>query len=79
MAAVDSRERGQAIVVPGSGARPVRGDGRINKVLTALRMFLVHAVAEGAVPGWVVEQLYEVGDDRDLPLEARGESGGMRY
>ncbi|MFB7532087.1 hypothetical protein ACFC0C_28440 [Streptomyces sp. NPDC056178] len=76
MAAVDSRERGQAIVVPGSG---VRGDGRINKVLTALRMFLVHAVAEGAVPGWVVEQLYEVGDDRDLPLEARGESGGMRY
>ncbi|MFD7497461.1 hypothetical protein ACFV8T_34815 [Streptomyces sp. NPDC059832] len=27
----------------------------------------------------MVEQLYEVGDGRDLPLEARGESGGMRY
>ncbi|MDQ1033356.1 integrase/recombinase XerD [Streptomyces umbrinus] len=66
-------------VVPGPGARPVRGDGRINKVLTAVRMFLVHAVVNKEAPAWVLEQVYELGDDRDLPVEARGESGGLRY
>ncbi|MFE0436850.1 tyrosine-type recombinase/integrase [Streptomyces nigra] len=66
-------------VVPGPGARPVRGDGRINKVLTAVRMFLAHAVANKDAPAWVLEQVYELGDDRDLPVEARGESGGLRY
>jgi site-specific recombinase XerD len=70
---------GHAVVVPGPGSKPVREDSRINKILTALRMFLVHAVAESAAPGWVVEALYEVGDDRDLPLAAKGESGRMRY
>jgi hypothetical protein len=66
-------------VVPGPGARPVRGDGRINKVLTAVRMFLVHAVVNKEAPAWVLEQVYELGDDRDLPVEAKGESGGLRY
>lgn len=66
-------------VVPGPGGKPVRGDARINKVLTAVRMFLLHAVVNKAAPAWVLEQLYELGDDRDLPVEAQGESGGMRY
>lgn len=57
----------------------MRGDGRINKVLTAVRMFLAHAVANKDAPAWVLEQVYELGDDRDLPVEARGESGGLRY
>lgn len=56
----------------------MRGESRINKVLTAVRMFLSHRIANKAVPGWVVEQLYEVGDTRDLPAEAQGEGGGMR-
>ncbi|WP_329127303.1 hypothetical protein OG727_07635 [Streptomyces caniferus] len=30
-------------------------------------------------PAWVMELLYELGDDRDLPAQARGESEGMRY
>ncbi|MEU7159174.1 hypothetical protein AB0A98_22455 [Streptomyces chrestomyceticus] len=32
------------VVVPGPGSKPVREDRRINKVLTAIRMFLIHAV-----------------------------------
>ncbi len=67
------------VVVAGPGAKPVRGESRINKVLTAVRMFLVHAVVNKTAPAWVLEQIYELGDSRDLPEEARGESGGMRY
>jgi site-specific recombinase XerD len=67
------------VVVPGPGTKPVRGERRINKVLTAVRMFLVHAVVNKAAPTGVLEQIYELGDDRDLPQEARGESGAMRY
>ncbi|MFD4130368.1 hypothetical protein ACFXKK_34065 [Streptomyces globisporus] len=48
-------------------------------MLTAVRMFLALAVANKEAPAWVLEQVYELGDDRDLPEEARGESGGMRY
>ncbi|ALV33239.1 recombinase XerD [Streptomyces sp. CdTB01] len=66
-------------VMPGPGSKPVRGESRINKVLTAVRMFLAHAVVNKVVPTWVLEQLYELGDDRDLPYEARGENGGLRY
>ncbi|MEV6048346.1 site-specific integrase [Streptomyces xanthochromogenes] len=66
-------------VVPGPGTKPVRGEIRINKVLTAVRMFLSHAVVNEAVPAWVLEQIYELGDSLDLPAEARGEGGGMRY
>lgn len=65
--------------MPGPGAEPVRGDSRINKVLTAVRMFLSHSVVNKAAPAWVLEQLYELADDRDLPAEARSESGTMRY
>lgn len=68
----------QRTVIPGPGSRPVRGDSRINKVLTAVRMFLSHATVNRTVPGWVLEQVYELGDLRDLPAAARGEGGGMR-
>ncbi|MEV5788049.1 site-specific integrase [Streptomyces sp. NPDC051639] len=67
------------VVVPGPGSKPVRGEIRINKVLTAVRMFLLHALANKAAPGWVLEQLYEIGDAVDLPTAARPESGGMRH
>lgn len=67
------------VVVPGPGTKPVRGDTRINKVLTAVRMFLVHAVINRAAPASVLEQIYELSDDHDLPLAARGESGAMRH
>ncbi|UKY54828.1 hypothetical protein [Streptomyces inhibens] len=39
------------VVGPGPGVKPVRGENRINKVLTAVRMFLVHAVVNKAAPG----------------------------
>ncbi|UXY25146.1 tyrosine-type recombinase/integrase [Streptomyces sp. HUAS TT20] len=67
------------VVVPGPGIKPVRGDSRINKVLTAVRMFLVHAVINKAVAASVLEQIYELSDNHDLPLAARGESGAMRH
>ncbi|MCX5317981.1 tyrosine-type recombinase/integrase [Streptomyces sp. NBC_00154] len=73
------RSGSRQVVVPGPGSKPVRGEIRINKVLTAVRMFLLHAVANKAAPTWVLEQLYEIGDDLDLPEVARAESGGMRY
>ncbi|MFD3657793.1 tyrosine-type recombinase/integrase [Streptomyces sp. NPDC058620] len=66
------------VVVPGPGAKPVRGEIRVNKVLTAVRMFLLYGVTNKLVPASVLEQIYEVGDTRDLPEAAQGESDGMR-
>lgn len=67
------------VVVPGPGSKPVRTDGRINKVLTAVRGFLAHGVVNKSVPGWILEQIYELGDTNDLPSEARGEDSSLRY
>ncbi|MEW2121207.1 tyrosine-type recombinase/integrase [Streptomyces sp. NPDC005474] len=69
---------GKSVVRPGPGSVPVRGDGRINKVLAAVRGFLAHGVGRKAVPAWVLDQLYELGSEADLPLAARGESDTMR-
>ncbi|MEV7115214.1 tyrosine-type recombinase/integrase [Streptomyces anulatus] len=63
------------VVVPGPGSKPVREDRRINKVLTAIRMFLIHAVNNKKAPAWVLGQIYELGDALDLPEAAQGESG----
>src|SRR5438876_4996466 len=60
-----------AEVVAGPGARPARSARRVNAVLAAVRGMVVHAVAEGAAPGHLVQVLYEVADDRDLPGAAR--------
>ena len=63
------------MVLAGPGAWPVRGARRVNGVLTAVRGMVVHAVAAGQAPGYLVPLLYEVADDRDLPGQARDEDG----
>jgi site-specific recombinase XerD len=60
-------------VFAGPGARVVRKERRINAVLAAVRGLLVFAVDSGVAPVWVLAQVYEVGDTRDLPAELRGE------
>jgi integrase/recombinase XerD len=65
-------------VVAGPGAA-VRCPSRINGVLTAVRGMVVHAVAAGHGEPGLVAMLYEVADDRDLPVEARGEDTRMRW
>lgn len=69
---------GQKVVL-GPGAKPVRGEHRINGVLTAVRGFLASAVASGAVPRWVLGVIYELADNRDLPIEVRGEDDTLSY
>ncbi|MFJ7998158.1 tyrosine-type recombinase/integrase [Streptomyces sp. NPDC096310] len=66
-------------VVPGPGQQPVRGPRRVNTVLAGVREFLKHQVAVGNAPVAVLGMLYEVADDRDLPVEVRGEASGPRY
>jgi integrase/recombinase XerD len=66
-------------VVRGPGAVPVRGERRINQVLAAVRGFLAFAVARGQAPRWVLGQLYQLADSRDLPGEAQGEDAGLFY
>ncbi|HUB55515.1 MAG TPA: tyrosine-type recombinase/integrase [Mycobacterium sp.] len=66
-------------MIAGPGAEPVRTTGRVNKILTATRGFLSFAVIAKEAPGWVIEQLYEIADTRDLPAEAQGEASELRY
>lgn len=66
-------------VVPGPGYTPVRGGGRINRVLVAVRGFLAFAVVNKEAPQWVLGAIYELADTRDLPLEAQSEDGGLFY
>lgn len=63
----------------GPGVRQLRGAGRINRILTAVRGFLRHQVTIGKVPSGVLAALYDISDDRHLPVEVRGESPGLRY
>jgi hypothetical protein len=64
--------------ISGSPALVVRQPSRINAILVAVREFLKHAVAAGDAPGRVLSALYEIGDDRWLPEELRGERTGVR-
>ncbi|GAA3372057.1 hypothetical protein GCM10017744_102000 [Streptomyces antimycoticus] len=48
---------GSTAVVFGPGAKPVRGERRINAILTAVRGLLSHAVSVGAAPGSVLGQI----------------------
>nr|WP_280258854.1 site-specific integrase [Nocardia abscessus] len=66
-------------VVAGPGVQPVRCPSRINKILVATRGFLSFAVVAKEAPASVLEQLWEIGDTRDLPLAAQGESSALRY
>jgi site-specific recombinase XerD len=68
-----------AEVLAGPGTRPARSARRVNAVLAAVRGMAVHAVAEGTAPGNLVQVLYEVADDRDLPAVARPEDGGTGW
>ncbi|WP_410676893.1 tyrosine-type recombinase/integrase [Amycolatopsis sp. cmx-4-68] len=68
-----------AAVVMGPGMVPVRGERRVNNVLTSVRGFLAFAVTIDAVPRRVLGQIYELADDRDLPSELRGEDNGLHY
>jgi hypothetical protein len=47
--------------------------GRINAVLVAVREFLKYAVAAVRALPRVLSALYEIGDDRWMPDELRGE------
>jgi hypothetical protein len=55
------------------------GPRRINAVLTAVRGMVVHAVAVGEAPGYLVPLLYGVPDDRDLPDHLRREAVRMAW
>jgi site-specific recombinase XerD len=63
----------------GPGLPAVRSPGRINRVLAAVRGFLRHSVAVGNAPAEVLAMLFEISDDRHLPLEARGENILLNY
>ncbi|PZS22934.1 MAG: recombinase XerD [Pseudonocardiales bacterium] len=65
-----------AAVLAGPGAASVRGARRINGVLTAVRGFVTHAVTSGQAPAGLLPLIYELADNRDLPVEARGEDDG---
>ena len=58
----------------GPGIGDVRGAGRINRILSAVRGFLRHGVVTGEVPAAVLAVLYDITDDRHLPVEVRGET-----
>lgn len=68
-----------AQVFAGPGSRPERSARRINAVLAAVRGFAAHAVFTGRAPGTLLPVLYELGDDRDLPAQARGEDATMGW
>jgi hypothetical protein len=70
---------GDRPVVPGPGAKPARGDGRIIRVLVAVRGFLSFAVVNKEAPQWVLGAIYELADSSDLPLDAQSEDGGLFY
>lgn len=70
---------GPVVVRSGPGGTPVRRERRINVVLSATRGFLSYAVSIAEAPRSVLGQLYELGDSRDLPVEAQGEDSGLFY
>ncbi len=76
---MDAPPVGMGEVLSGPGREPVRGARRVNGVLAAVRGFVVHAVDTGAAPGHLVPLLYELASERDLPLEAQREDGGMSW
>jgi site-specific recombinase XerD len=64
---------------PPSAEAPVRGPRRVNAVLAAVREFLKHAVSVGAADPALLDALFDVVRDWDLPAEVRGERGiGLR-
>jgi integrase/recombinase XerD len=70
---------GAGEVLAGPGREPVRGPRRINAVLTAVRGFVTHAVTTGNAPGELLSLLYELADERDLPVQAQREDSRMAW
>src|SRR6266540_3049752 len=66
-------------VAAGPGVRPVRGERRVNLILTVVREFLRYGVEVGTVPARVLSRLYTISDDRHLPAEVRGDRSQLRY
>ena len=66
-------------VLAGPGAELAREARRINAVLTAVRGLVAHAVTSGQAPGELMALIYELADERDLPVQARGESSRMAW
>ena len=75
----DSDEDTAGVVLVGPGGPAVRGERRINAVLTAVRGFIVHAVTTGAAPDRLLSLIYELADERDLPAQARGEDARLAW
>lgn len=67
------RPTGPGLVLAGPGAEPARQPARVQNVVTGVRQFLLHGITTKAVPSAVMAQLYEVAEDWELPIEARGE------
>ena len=61
---------------PGRVRSRCAGPGGSMRVLTAVRGFVAHAVTTGQAPARLMPLLYELADDRDLPVQARGEDDG---
>jgi hypothetical protein len=57
----------------GAPRQVVRGERRINAVTAAVREFFKHAAAVGLVEKAVLDALYDLVEDHDLPAEVRGE------
>ena len=58
--------------------RVVRGPRRVNAVLAAVREFFKHAVAVKLADKSVLDALFDLVEDYDLPAEARGDRPGPR-
>lgn len=56
----------------------VRGERRINAVTAAVREFFKHAAVVGLVDKTVLDALYDLVEDYDLPAEVRGERATTR-
>jgi integrase len=62
----------------GASHAVVRGERRINAVTAAVREFFKHAAAVGLVEKTVLDALYDLVEDYDLPAEVRGERATTR-
>ncbi|MFD8979610.1 hypothetical protein [Streptomyces sp. NPDC059564] len=68
---------GYGLVLAGPGAQSALQPARIGNVAAGVRQFLVHGIITKAVSSVVMAQLYEVAEDWDLPVEARGERASL--
>ncbi|WP_407841437.1 hypothetical protein ACE1OC_43375 (plasmid) [Streptomyces sp. DSM 116496] len=76
---IDWPARHGLVVLAGPGPAAVRQPARVGNVAAGVRQFLLHGITTKAVPSIVMAQLFEVVEDWELPVEARGEgSTGYR-